>query len=110
MNYEKFNDAMCRLRQAEEDFNKALQDAYTAINEAFAIAWETKLKELQDDFCVGDEIICINKNGKNYNKKLIYLGRNGCHIALCRLEDGKMQFTNNLSSYLKTGKHYNINF
>ena len=34
MNYEKFNDAMCRLRQAEEDFNKALRDVYTAINEA----------------------------------------------------------------------------
>ena len=32
MNYEKFNDAMCRLRQAEEDLNKALQDVYSAIN------------------------------------------------------------------------------
>ena len=33
MNYEKFNDAMCRLRQAEEDLNKSLQDATVAINE-----------------------------------------------------------------------------
>jgi len=32
MNYEKFNDAMCRLRQAEEDLNKALQDVYVAIH------------------------------------------------------------------------------
>ena len=31
MNYEKFNDAMCRLRQAEEDLNKALLDVYVAI-------------------------------------------------------------------------------
>ena len=34
MNYEKFNDAMCRLRQAEEMLNGALRDIYTAINEA----------------------------------------------------------------------------
>jgi len=33
MNYEKFNDAMCRLKQAEENLHKALQDVYTAINE-----------------------------------------------------------------------------
>ena len=31
MNYEKFNDAMIRLRKAEEDLNKALQDVYVAI-------------------------------------------------------------------------------
>ena len=31
MDYEKFNDAMCRLRQAEEDLNKALRDVYIAI-------------------------------------------------------------------------------
>ena len=100
MNYEKFNDAMCRLRQAEEDFNTALRDAYTAINEAFP----------QDEVCVGDEVMGINKNGKNYNKKLIYLGRNGRHIALCRLDDGEIQVIHDLDSYLKTGKHYNINF
>lgn len=33
MNHEKFNDAMCKLRQAEENFNKALQDVAAAINE-----------------------------------------------------------------------------
>ena len=33
MNYEKFNDAMCRLRQSEEDFNKAIQDIQTGFNE-----------------------------------------------------------------------------
>lgn len=33
MNYEKFNDAMCKLRQAEEDLHKALQDVYLAIYE-----------------------------------------------------------------------------
>jgi len=42
MNYEKFNDAMCRLRQAEEDLNKALRDVYTVINEAERKADQTK--------------------------------------------------------------------
>ena len=32
MDYTKFNDAMCRLRQAEEDMNRALRDIYVAIN------------------------------------------------------------------------------
>lgn len=34
MDYEKFNDAMCRLRQAEEMLNQALRDIYVAINKA----------------------------------------------------------------------------
>lgn len=34
MDYTKFNDAMCRLRQAEEDLNRALRDIYVAINAA----------------------------------------------------------------------------
>lgn len=32
MDYAKFNDAMCRLRQAEEDLNRALRDIYVAIH------------------------------------------------------------------------------
>ena len=42
MNYEKFNDAMIRLRQAEEDLNKALRDVYMVINEAERKADQTK--------------------------------------------------------------------
>ena len=102
MNYETFNDAMCRLRQAEENLNKALQDAYAAINKE-----ETKDRA---DLRIGDEILCINVNGKNYDENFIYLGRNGRHIALCRLEDGEIRFTSNLVNYRKTGKHYTINF
>ena len=34
MNHEKFNDAMCRLRQAEEMLNMALRDIYIAISES----------------------------------------------------------------------------
>lgn len=33
MNYEKFNDAMCELKQAEENLNKALQNVAVTINE-----------------------------------------------------------------------------
>ena len=102
MNYEKFNDAMCRLRQAEENLNKALQGVYAAINEV-----ETKDEA---DLRVGDEILCINVNGKNYDEKFIYLGRNGWRIVLCRLKDGELQYTTKLKNYQKTGKHYNINF
>ena len=40
MNYEKFNYAMCRLRQAEEEFNKALQDIQIVFNE-----YEKDIKE-----------------------------------------------------------------
>lgn len=43
MNYEKFNDAMCRLRQAEEDFNKAIQDIQTGFNE-----YEKDIKEKEE--------------------------------------------------------------
>lgn len=44
MNYEQFNDAMCRLRQAEEDFNKALQDAYSTIDKAYLNDSSTELQ------------------------------------------------------------------
>ena len=100
MNYEKFNDAMCKLRQAEENLNKALQDAYAAIDE--------EKTEDEGDLRVGDEIICINVNGKNYDEKFIYLGKNDWRIALCRLRDGELQYTTKLKNYHKTGKHYKI--
>ena len=100
MDYEKFNDAMCRLRQAEENLNKALQDVYAAINE--------KESEDKADLCAGDEIICINVNGKNYDEKFIYLGKTDWRIALCRLKDGELQYTTKLKNYRKTGKHYNV--
>lgn len=44
MNYEKFNDAMCQLRQAEENLNNALRDVAVAINEI-----ERKPQKLQEN-------------------------------------------------------------
>lgn len=106
MDYEKLNDAMCKLRQAEEEFNKKLQEAFKPIiDDINRIERESAALE---DYCYGDEIICVNENYSNYNKKYIYLGRNGWGITLCRLDDGDMRHTANLTNYRKTGKHYNI--
>ena len=44
MNYENFNDAMCKLRQAEENLNKALRDVADAINEV-----ERKSQKIQEN-------------------------------------------------------------
>ena len=49
MTQEKFNDAMVRLRQAEENFNKALQDAYSAINKAYLNDSSTELQAQIDE-------------------------------------------------------------
>lgn len=49
MNYEKFNDAMCKLRQAEENLNKALQDAYSAIDKAYLKDSSTELQAKIDE-------------------------------------------------------------
>lgn len=58
MNNEEFNDAMCRLRQAEENFNKALQDVRSAINEDYRKnssideAYNKGLQDLYDACCI----------------------------------------------------------
>ena len=49
MNYEKFNDAMCRLRQAEEDFNKKLGEIF----KPFADKMNKQQKEDNDDYYKG---------------------------------------------------------
>lgn len=49
MTQEKFNDAMVRLRQAEEDLNKALQDIAIVINETERKDSSTELQEQIDE-------------------------------------------------------------
>ena len=106
MNYETFNEAMCKLKQAEEEFHKKLQEAFKPfIDEINRIDRET---EMLEEYCPGDEIICVNASCNNFNKKSIYLGKSGYRIALCRLEDGEKHFTNSLKNYRKTGQHYNV--
>lgn len=53
MNKEEFNNAMCRLRQAEEDLNKALRDVAVAANEAqIDEAYNKGLQDLYDACCI----------------------------------------------------------
>ena len=105
MNYETFNESMCKLRKAEEEFHKKVQEAFKPIiDEINRIDKEESAA--MENYCFGDEIICVNEKCSNYNKKYIYLGRNGRHIIICRLEDDEIQYTNNLANYRKTGKHF----
>lgn len=175
MNYEKFNDATCRLRQAEEDFNKAIQDIWTGFNEYekeikektkqtrtedlqaqideaynkgledarnavlqlydnenwheifgsyynFNILKDHSMAEIieklnqlkaekekqakEQDFHIGDEIICVNECSMDYDKTFIYLGRDEYHMKMFNLDKMKAEFTNNFVDYRKTGKHY----
>lgn len=127
MNYEKFNDAMCRLRQAEEDFNKALQDIQTIYNECGKeLAEKTKqarwepwsfgnvAKESKDqELSIGDEIeytfpgkepekyIVINLENGIGNEKIIWT------IGLDLFQ--RSWFSSKCywgETYYKTGKHY----
>ena len=123
MNYEKFNDAMCRLRQAEEDLNKALRDVYLAIYEGETLNKEeiidktlariTKRKESQE-LHVGDEIeytypgrepekcIVIGLDNGIGSEKIIWtIGSD--------LSSGPSWFSSECyfgETYRKTGKHY----
>ena len=107
MDYEKFNEAMCKLRQAEEEFHKKLQEAFKPfIDEINRIDKEESAA--MENCRFGDEIICVNEKCSNYNKKYIYLGKNGRRIVLCGLEDGQTRIIHNLSDYRTTGKYYNI--
>ena len=48
MNYEKFNEVMCKLKQAEEEFNKKLQEAFKPfIDEINRIDKEERQIDLQ---------------------------------------------------------------
>lgn len=49
MNNEEFNDAMCRLRQAEGDFNNAYQDVYSAISKAYLKNSSTEVQAQIDE-------------------------------------------------------------
>lgn len=103
MNFEQFNAAMCALRQAEEDFNKALGDVFRAINEA---AQDTET----EDFRVGDEVTPMHENNMYYNKKCIFLDGYKCgndfRAKLFCIDEVETYYTVNLDQYIKTGKHY----
>ena len=165
---EEFNNTMCRLRQAEEDFNKALQDACSSIDKTYLKNYSTESqaqiekaynKGLEDarnavlqlyetenrkeifgsyynssilknhsmaeiiekvnqlkaekekqakeqDFHIGDEIICVSECSMDYDKTFIYLGRDEYHMKMFDLDKMRTESTNNFVHYRKTGKHY----
>lgn len=167
MSYETFNEAMCKLRQAEEEFskklqeifkpfideinkvnreadlqeqiekayNKGLEDARNAVlqlyenenwKEIFGSYYNYNIlenhsmaeiiekvnqlkaeKEKEDqEFHIGDEIVCVSEYNLDYNKTFIYLGRTEYYMKMFDLYKMRAEFTNNFVAYRKTGKHY----
>lgn len=127
MTSEKYNDAMVRLRQAEEDFNKALQDIQAVFNEyEKEIKEETKqarwepwsfdnvVKETKDqELHVGDEIV-YSFPGREPEKCIVINLENGIEnekiIWTIRPDLSQLSwFSSNCywgDTYRKTGKHY----
>ena len=60
----------------------------------------------EQEFHVGDEIVCISEYSLDYNKSFIYLGRDKYHMKMFDLYKMRAEFTNNFVDYRKTGKHY----
>ena len=109
MSYETFNEAMCKLRQAEEEFNKKLQEIF----KPFIDEIKDKESKDRDELHIGDEI------------EYMYPGREPEKCIVIGLDNGiadeKIIWTIGLDlsqktwfstasyygdSYRKTGKHY----
>ena len=102
MNFEQFNAAMCALRQAEEDFNKALGDVFRAINDA---AQDTE----SEDFHIGDEVKIIEIDPEYYSPDNVYIITKiaGNVIKVMNLKTFDMRDVPlNIITVVKTGKHY----
>ena len=63
-------------------------------------------KQENQEFHVGDEIICVSEYSLDYNKSFIYLGRDKYNMKMFDLYKMRTEFTNNFVDYRKTGKHY----
>lgn len=68
--------------------------------------WKAEKDKEEQEFHVGDEIICISEYSLDYNKTFIYLGRTEHYMKMFDLDKMKAEFTNNFVDYRKTGKHY----
>ena len=105
MNFEQFNAAMCALRQAEEDFNKALGDVFRAINDA---AQDTET----EDFRIGDEVMVVERTYDTYGRTGIIVSINKHSTEECLdfihiIDSDTFHFDAYFPSDLrKTGKHY----
>lgn len=67
---------------------------------------EKEKQAKEQDFHIGDEIICINECNMDYNKTFIYVGRDEYWMNMFDINKMRAEFTNNFVDYRKTGKHY----
>lgn len=68
--------------------------------------WKAEKDKEEQEFHVGDEIICTYDCSMDYNKTFIYLGRDEYWIKMFDLDKMRAESTNNFTHYRKTGKHY----
>lgn len=68
--------------------------------------WKAEKDKEEQEFRVGDEIICINECSMDYDKTFIYLGRDEYWMKMFDLDKMRAESTNNFTHYRKTGKHY----
>ena len=67
---------------------------------------EKEKQAKEQDFHIGDEIICINECSMDYDKTFIYLGRDEYWMKMFDTDKMRAESTNNFVHYRKTGKHY----
>ena len=68
--------------------------------------WKAEKDKKEQEFRVGDEIICTYDCSMDYNKTFIYLGRDEYYMKMFDLDKMRAESTNNFTHYRKTGKHY----
>ena len=68
--------------------------------------WKAEKDKEEQEFRVGDEIICTYDCSMDYNKTFIYLGRTEYYMYMFDLDKMRTESTNNFTHYRKTGKHY----
>ena len=83
--------------------NKSPEEIIDKVNQWKA---EKEKQAKEQEFHVGDEIICINECSMDYDKTYIYLDRDEYWMKMFDLDKMKTESTNNFVDYRKTGKHY----
>lgn len=81
--------------------NKSPEEIIDKVNK-----WKAEKDKEEQDFHIGDEIVCINECNMDYDKTFIYLGRDTYRMKKFDLDKMRTESTNNFVDYRKTGKHY----
>lgn len=83
--------------------NHSMTEIIEKVNQLKA---EEEKQTKEQDFHIGDEIICVRECNLDYNKSFIYLGRDEYWMKMFNIDKMKTESTNNFVDYRKTGKHY----